>query len=115
MEDKSLIEKEKLNIFKIIKRFFKKLVFKEIGEEVKIEKYNVTSNVIEELKDKQKIIELQQQYEAGYILEQDLSNLQIEKLTLLYKEQIKNLKDTVEKNETILENYKDRITILRKI
>ncbi len=66
------------------------------------------------MKKKNKILELQANYEAGLISEQDLSKEQKDELIALYKEQIKILEEKNILYTQTLENYKNKIIEKRK-
>lgn len=59
-------------------------------------------------------VELQKDYEAGIIKEENLTEEQYNNLMELYNKQIDNYKTSINMKKTELENYKNRITQLRK-
>lgn len=71
-------------------------------------------NIIDEIKEKNKLLQLQRDYESGKILEEQLTEQQKEKLVLLYKEQIKTINENIEVYNKKLDYYKDEIIKKRK-
>lgn len=59
-------------------------------------------------------VELQKDYEAGIIKEKNLTEEQYNNLMELYNKQIDNYKTSINMKKAELENYKNRITQLRK-
>lgn len=59
-------------------------------------------------------VELQKDYEAGIIKEENLTEEQYNNLMELYNKQIDNYKTSINMKKAELENYKNRITQLRK-
>lgn len=72
------------------------------------------SNIIEELAEENRILELQRKYENGSIKEQELTSDEKIKLEELYKKQIKTLDENKEMYEKQLLDYKQRIVKIRK-
>ena len=70
-------------------------------------------NVFDEIEYKRKILKLQQDYETGIILEEELSKNQKEELINLYNDQINNLEEEINRSNVTLKLYKD--TISKKI
>lgn len=64
---------------------------------------------IEEMKRKNKIINLQQKYEKGQIKEEDLTNQEKSELIELYEEQIETAKQNIEEEKRKLESYKQQL------
>ena len=118
MEEKSLINKENESLFKKIRNFFRSLFHK--NEEVTNtkESFNIkqetATNIIDEFKDKQTIVKLQQDYENGKIAEEDIDENDKQKLLELYKEQIKTLNDNINAYKNSLNSYKEKILAIRK-
>lgn len=119
MEEKSLINKENENIFKKIRNFFRSLFHKNeedtnANESIDI-KQETTTSIIDEFKDKQTIVKLQQDYENGKIAEEDMDENDKQKLLELYKEQIKTLNDNINEYKSSLNSYKEKIVAIRKV
>ena len=70
-------------------------------------------NTIDALRKEQKLVELQEKYEHGIILEEDLSDNEKEQLTNLYEKQIKTLEENVSIYKQDLELYKNKIIKVR--
>lgn len=114
MGEKSLIKIEKLNIFQKISGFLKKIFYKNsIEEKTEENVIKQESNIIKELKEEQNILNLQEQYEAGKIKEENISEEDKDKLVELYKEQIKTLENNVALYKNSLKNYKEKILKIR--
>lgn len=109
MKEKSLTNQNKFNIFQKIRMFLNKIFYK--NTEIKNEtiSYNDDKNILDELKRQNKFIQLQEKYEKGNIKEEELSEDEKEELLNLYKKQIKNLEQNVNKYQKELENYKCKI------
>ena len=117
MEEKSLINKENENIFKKIRNFFRSLFHKKEDTNVKEHidiKQETSTSIIDEFKDKQTIVKLQQDYENGKIAEEDIDEKDKQKLLELYKEQIKTLNDNINVYKNSLNSYKEKIVAIRK-
>ena len=117
MEKKELIKKENLNIFEKLKNFLKRIFYKQDKKESiqKTEGSIVKNNdIVNVFKEKEKIIKLQEKYEAGEILESDLSEEEKIKLEELYKQQIKILEDNIYEYKNKLKNYKNQIIEIKK-
>ena len=118
MEEKSLINKENKNLFEKIRNFFRSL-FHKSKEDTKAKKsldikQETATNIIDEFKDKQTIVKLQQDYENGKIAEEDMDENEKQKLLELYKEQIKTLNDNINAYKNSLQGYKEKIVAIRK-
>lgn len=87
MRDNMLIKKETLNMFEKIITFLKKAFYKNPEDKVIKKNKVIHNNMIQELKDEQKILELQENYEKGLLLEEDLTDFQKESLINLYTKQ----------------------------
>ena len=116
MEEKSLINKENMNLFEKIKNFFRSLFHKEKG--IKVEenleiKKETTTSLIDDFKDKQALVKLQEDYENGKIAEEDINEEDKQKLLELYHEQIKILNDNINAYKDSLRNYKEKILAIR--
>lgn len=102
MDNKELIKEEKNIVKKIlyaIKRFFKS----------KRNKNNTTSsNNI-----KVDIIEIQKRYEAGTLLEAEMSEIEKEELKNLYTIQIEALKNNIHRYKKEIENTKRSILVMK--
>lgn len=111
--------KEDSNIFTKIKTFFKTL-FKlnnnvlnynyalEQGDFMSIKNNEFASSLkVEENKEEKELLKLQEQFEKGLIMEEDLSQEQVDKLEQLYNKQIEDL------NQSLL-GYKNRIISIKK-
>lgn len=108
-QEKNLIEKkEKINVFRKIKNFFKNLFTKKQDEEeVEIveESTNDFKETIKMTEDEEtKLLELQERYRRGELGENDLTEEQIDALCDLYDKQIEELKISIKiKEEKIAE------------
>lgn len=60
------------------------------------------------------LLELQEAYESGIIKEEELTSEQKEDLKKLYIIQINYLKESIEKNETVILKLKEKIDIINK-
>ena len=112
MKNNKLIKIEDISIFRKILNFFKNIFYK--IEQMK--EYNSNSqktkqenNVINELKAKRIITDLQKQYEDSAIKEKDLTEEEKEKLIELYKEQISTIENNIATKLKELEFYKQKI------
>lgn len=118
IDEKSIIKKEKQNVFQKICRFFKSLFAKKstLNSENIIESQTSLKNTTlkEELNYKKDIFELQQKYEKGIILEEDMTDKEKEELLNLYNEQIINLKNNIIAKKKELGGYKEKILAIRK-
>ena len=118
MEGKSLINKKNESLFEKIRNFFRSL-FHKSKEDTKAKesldiKQETATNIIDEFKDKQTIVKLQQDYENGKIAEEDMDENDKQKLLELYKEQIKTLNDNINAYKNSLQGYKEKIVAIRK-
>lgn len=90
-----------IRFFKYIRNLFRKEENIEIIEEQEKNKHraqekNFKDNImIKQSEDELKILELQKQYKAGNILEEDMSEEEHEKLIELYKKQNKQLHEKI--------------------
>ncbi len=115
MQEKSLIKIEKLSIFQKISRFFIKLFNKNKTDEIpNINTIEQNTNIRQEFKEKQNIINLQNEYENGNISEELISEENKEKLLELYKEQIKTLENNIASYRNTLKNYNEKIVRIRE-
>ena len=117
MEEKSLINKENKSLFEKIRNFFRSLFHKKEDTKAKESldiKQETATNIIDEFKDKQTIVKLQQDYENGKIAEEDMDENDKQKLLELYKEQIKTLNDNINAYKNSLQGYKEKIVAIRK-
>ena len=112
MKNNKLIKIEDISIFRKILNFFKNIFYK--NEQMK--EYNSNSqktkqenNVINELKAKRIITDLQKQYEDSAIKEKDLTEEEKEKLIELYKDQISTIENNIATKLKELEFYKQKI------
>lgn len=71
-------------------------------------------NIIEELEEQRKILELQKKYEAGIIKEEELTEEEKEKLIDLLNQQIETLERNIESYKQTLRGYRDKILEIRK-
>lgn len=110
-EDKMLIKKEKIGIFQRISNYIRKIFFNTKKHETVIDfvEKNTDNNLIKELEEKRKIIELQNKYESNIIREEELSEEEKERLTELYKEQIKTLENNILNYQQSLRIYRNKI------
>ncbi len=116
MEENSLINKEKINLFEKIKNFFRNLFHKQKDNEVKennIIKKEMTTNLFDNYTDKLEIIKLQEDYENGEIAEEDINEEDKQKLLELYQEQIKTLNNNIKEYEDLFKNYKEKILAIK--
>lgn len=100
-----------------ILNFFKKIFHKkEKNEEFNIELQEAKkeNNITNKLEERRKIAELQRQYEANTIKEEDLTEAEKESLIKLYKEQINTLKNNIQMEKKELELYKQKIIAARE-
>lgn len=117
MEEKELIKIENLNIFQKIKVFLKKIFNREDKKEnVQKTEKNIIKNInlANDFKEKEKMLRLQEKYEAGEILESELSEEERIKLEELYKQQIKILEYNIDEYNNKLKNYKSQIIEIKK-
>lgn len=119
--------KKKDNIVSRIVIFFKK-IFNSEGKErenrkistLPMEERTSTENANNSFTERVKFfstdftVELQKDYEAGIIKEENLTEEQYNNLMELYNKQIDNYKTSINMKKAELENYKNRITQLRK-
>lgn len=115
-QEKDLIERNEDNIFGKIKSFFKNLFKKDKVEvnnvvndslEMEMEKSDVFRTSIKNIEaDDDNVFELQRRYQQGEILDNELTQKQINDLCRLYDIQIADLKKTIAAKEQILANYK---------
>lgn len=101
MKETGLIEK-KNTIFSKIKNFISNL-FKKKETETQIEecKFNNDNDfkqriIVEEDKEKTRLLNLQQEFEKGNIKEEDIDEADVEKLHKLYDEQIEEINKQTE-------------------
>lgn len=110
-EDKMLIKKEKIGFFQRISNYIRKIFFNTKKHETVIDfvPKSTDNNLIKELEEKRKIIELQNKFESNIIKEEELSEEEKEKLTDLYKEQIETLEKNILNYQQNLRVYKNKI------
>ncbi len=127
MNKNNLPVKKKDNIVSRIVIFFKK-IFNSEGKErenrkistLPMEERTSTENANNSFTERVKFfstdftVELQKDYEAGIIKEENLTEEQYNNLMELYNKQIDNYKTSINMKKAELENYKNRITQLRK-
>lgn len=127
MNKNNLPVKKKDNIVSRIVIFFKK-IFNSEGKErenrkistLPMEERTSTENANNSFTERVKVfstdftVELQKDYEAGIIKEENLTEEQYNNLMELYNKQIDNYKTSINMKKAELENYKNRITQLRK-
>jgi hypothetical protein len=103
MNKNMMVYKE--NLFTKIKNFFLNIFRKDTSKDEIIEnttnvmnnKSNFRSNItIKQDEEEMKILKLQQDYKAGNILEQDMTDEEHKKLIELYKKQNDDLKEKIE-------------------
>lgn len=107
MKETGLIEK-KDTIFSKIKSFISNLFNK---KELQKEEYKFNNDndfkqriIVEEDKEKTRLLNLQQEFEKGNIQEEDIDEVDVEKLHMLYDEQIEEInKQTKMYKKKILE------------
>ncbi len=116
MKEKSLVPIGEISIFEKIKNFFRKIFVKDKFEEVYISEQNETSNynIRDKFKKEKIIIELQQKYENGMILEGQMSEEERNNLLDLYKKQIEDLENKIIEAKMTLNNYKNRILEVKR-
>lgn len=68
---------------------------------------------MESIFEKEKLLKLQEMFKNNQIDEDNLSKEDINKLNALYDEQIKNIKEKIEKNILDTENYKRQIIAMK--
>lgn len=112
-QEKDLIEKNENGILGKIKNFFKNLFGKkETSNEETAYKKEENESFKEYLKttenEETKLLELQQKYHNGEILEEELTDEQIDKLCALYDEQIEEIRKSIKVKEKKLEEYQKR-------
>lgn len=108
---------EKTSIFQKIRNFLKSVFNKNSSfENVSIYENHVyeKNNFITDLKEKREILTLQEQFETGKILEENISDDQKNHLINLYKEQIKTLEENLNMYKNKLETYKTKIIEAKK-
>ncbi len=112
MKETGLIEK-KNTIFSKIKNFISNLFNKKEKEEEKEEyKFNNDNDfkqriIVEENKEKTRLLNLQQEFENGNIQEEDIDEADVEKLHKLYDEQIEEINKQTEM-------YKEKILKIKE-
>lgn len=117
MKNNMLIKTENISIFRKILNFFKNIFHKKentkqhTGKSQEIKQEN---NIINELGEKRKIIDLQKQYETGIVKEEDLTEAETKNLIELYKEQIGTIEYNIQTELKELEFYKQKIIIARE-
>lgn len=108
---------ERTSIFQKIRNFLKNVFNKNSSfENVSIYENHVyeKNNFITDLKEKREILTLQEQFETGKILEENISADQKNYLINLYKEQIKTLEENLNIYKNKLETYKTKIIEAKK-
>lgn len=110
-EDKMLIKVEKIGFFKKISNYIKKLFSKKKENDAytTLVEENTDTNLIKELEEKRKIIDIQNKYESNIIREEELSEEEKEKLIALYKEQIETLESNILNYQQNLKIYRNKI------
>lgn len=110
MEEKSLVNLKKANIFQEIKMFFYKLFHKGVSaEKPVIEDFKEDVNIVDEFKKEKDIMQLQRDFESGTIREEELSNVEKQELLSLYKQQIANLEENICVYNKTISIYKEKI------
>lgn len=111
MKETGLIEK-KNTIFSKIKNFISNLFNKK--EEAQKEEYKFNNDndfkqriIVEEDKEKTRLLNLQQEFENGNIQEEDIDEADVEKLHKLYDEQIEEINKQTEM-------YKEKILKIKE-
>ena len=66
-------------------------------------------NLLEELEEQRKILELQRKYESGIVQEENLTEEEKEKLIALFNQQIEILERNIENYKKTLRYYRDKI------
>ena len=115
-QEKNLIERNEENIFAKIKNFFKGLFGKKVEEvnnvvnediEMEMEKSEAFRSDIRNIEvEEENIFELQRRYRKGEIVDNDLTQEQINALCQLYDSQIADLKRNISAKERQLAKYK---------
>jgi len=112
MKNNMLIKTEDISIFRKFLNFFKNIFCKkEKNKEynIPLDEIKQESNIINEFKEKRKIIDLQKNFETNVIREEDLTEIEKENLVKLYKEQIHNIENNIQTALNELEFYKQKI------
>ena len=118
-KEKSLIESKNTlfnKIKSIIKRFLKK---EKLDNKVNnsIDKYEKDNadKVDEKNKEyKERLLQLQNQYEAGIKKEEEMTIIEKELLKILYKKQIETLQTDIKRREDDLMVYRDKISKIKE-
>lgn len=66
--------------------------------------------IIQKNEERERLIKLQNQLRNKKIKEEELTLEDIEKISILYDEQIKEIEEEIKKNRDILEEYKKKLT-----
>lgn len=97
--------------FEKIKKFFEKLIKKEKIMLIEEKKEETTESLLIEknefknkldIRKEQRVIELQNKYERGEIVEEQLNPIQLIQLVKLYEKQVKDLDTTIKMQELML-------------
>ena len=122
-QDKMMVKVNQDNIFYKIKMFFRKLFNKtssnsnelnDITETTTMSNAKINKNsFMEDIKnienEETKLLELQRQYRAGEIKEEELTKEQVNALCVLYDKQIENLRKSNETRKQRLLEYRRKL------
>ena len=110
-----LVKIKKTGILYKALNFLKNIFFKQ-DKYNKRKEYEIKqdNNLISKIKEKRKIIDLQNKYERCIIKEESLTEEEKEKLIALYQEQISELEEDINEKLENLELYKQKIIVARK-
>ena len=117
MKNNMLIKKEDISIFRKIINFFKNFFHKKENDKEynsDLQETKQENNILNEYKEKRKIIELQKEYETNVIKEEDLTQTEKEDLIALYKEQIETIENNIQTGLKELDFYKQKILVSKK-
>lgn len=114
MEKKMLIKKKDKNIFERLMNFVKKIFSKkQEANLISKETFQMDSSFIKKIEEERNILNMQIRFEKGEIKEEDLTELEKEKLLNLYNQQIRDLKQDIENSKRVLNSYKEQIIVIR--
>ena len=109
------------SIFFKIKKFFRNLFNKNLKKQNQIDdqknkeiEHELKENSIETISEQNRLLNIQTQFKKNQICEKDISEEDIKKLSNLYDEQIKMLKEKIKNNNLNTEKYKLQIIDLKK-